>query len=402
MTRGLRVGASHAAWHAVWLAAWLASCGTPRTEPRAEAPGPRPAAWDAAPSPRAALGDTLRALLAGARRDSVTPGAIAVVGTRDRVLAWASVGTLDWDASPAVDAGTLWDLASLTKLVALTTTVATLVDDGTLDLDAPVQRWLPEWTGPMKAQVTLRDLLLHQSGLPAHRNFYLEASGLEAVRRRVLAVPLDTTPGARMVYSDLGAILMGMVVERATRLPFAEAVRQRVLGPALMTETMFSPPPALWARTAPTERDPWRGRLVRGEVHDENAFAMGGVSSHAGLFSTARDMVRFARLWLGEGTIDGVRLFSPATARAFTTVADSAFSSRAIGWDTPTGTNSAGTLVRRPAYGHTGFTGTSLWLAPQQGRFVLLLTNRVNPRRERPGIAAVRVRVADAAFGGNF
>jgi CubicO group peptidase (beta-lactamase class C family) len=318
------------------------------------------------------------------------------------VLAWATAGTLDWAETTPVDAGTLWDLASLTKLVALTTTVATLVDDGTLELDAPVQRWVPEWTGPMKAQVTLRDLLLHRSGLPAHRNFYLEARGLEAVRRQVLATPLDTVPRTRMVYSDLGAILMGLVVERATGRPFDEVVRARVLQPAGMTDTRFNPAPTLWARTAPTERDPWRGRLVRGEVHDENAFAMGGVSSHAGLFSSARDMVRFARLWLGEGTLDGVRLFSPETARAFATVADSAFSSRAIGWDTPTGTNSAGRLVRRPAYGHTGFTGTSLWLAPQQGRFVLLLTNRVNPRRERAGIATVRVRVADAAFGGNF
>jgi CubicO group peptidase (beta-lactamase class C family) len=365
----------------------------------AEEPGD---AWDARPSADRALGDTLRGLLVAARRDSVTPGAIAVVGSRAGVRAWATAGTLDWDASPAVDARTLWDLASLTKLVALTTTVATLVDDGTLVLDVPVQRWVPEWTGPMKDQVTLRDLLLHRSGLPAHRNFYLEARGLEAVRARVLATPLEVPPRTRMVYSDLGAILLGLVVERATGLAFGEAVRRRVLGPAGMSETLFNPPPALWRRTAPTERDPWRGRLVLGEVHDENAFAMGGVSSHAGLFATARDMVRFGRLWLGEGTLDGVRLFSPETARAFAAVADSTFSSRAIGWDTPTGTNSAGTLVRRPAYGHTGFTGTSLWIAPQQDRFVLLLTNRVNPRRERSGIGPVRIRVADAAFGGNF
>ena len=321
------------------------------------------------------------------------------MGSRDSVLAWAAAGTLDWAASPAVDAATLWDLASLTKLVALTTTVATLVDDGTLSLDDRVQRWLPEWQGEEQATVTVRDLLLHRSGLPAHRNFYLDATGLAAVRGRVLATPLEAPPRTRMVYSDLGAILLGMVVERAARLPFDEAVRRRVLGPAGMAETMFNPPPALWGRVAPTERDPWRARHVRGEVHDENAFAMGGVSSHAGLFATARDMVRFARLWLGEGTLDGVRIFSAATARQFTTVADSGFSSRAIGWDTPSGSSSAGTVVRRPAYGHTGFTGTSLWMAPQQDRFVLLLTNRVNPRRERTGIGPLRMRVADAAFG---
>lgn len=364
-----------------------------------------PDAITAQPAPRRAaeaarLADTLQALLGAGRRDSVYPGAIAVVGAADGVLATVATGTLDWAPSAVVDARTLWDLASLTKLVALTTVVATLVDDGTLDLDAPVQRWVPEWIGAGKERVTLRDLLTHRSGLPAHRDFYLRTTGLEGVRRLVLAEPLEAAPGTRMVYSDLGAILAGLVVERATGLPFDEAVRQRVLAPAGMRETRYAPPPALWPRVAPTERDPWRGRHVLGEVHDENAFAMGGVSPHAGLFSTAEDMTRFARLWLGEGTIDGRRLFSAATARAFATVQDSAFSSRAIGWDTPTGTNSAGTLVRRPAYGHTGFTGTSLWIAPQADRFVLLLTNRVNPRRERTGIARVRVSVADAVFGG--
>jgi serine-type D-Ala-D-Ala carboxypeptidase len=330
----------------------------------------------------------------------VYPGAIAVVGDRRGVRAWAAVGTLDWAESPPVDASTLWDLASLTKIVALTTTVATLVDEGRLDLDAPVQRWIPEWTGGAKDRVTLRDLLTHRGGLPAHRNFYLDAAGLDAVRARVLATPLDTLPGVRMVYSDLGAILMGLVVERVTGQPFQDVVRTRVLAPSGMTATTYSPSHTLWSRVAPTERDPWRGRLVVGEVHDENAFAMGGVSSHAGLFSSARDMVRFARLWLNDGTLDNRAVMRAATARAFIAVQDSVFSSRAIGWDTPSGSaSSAGTRVKRPAYGHTGFTGTSLWVAPHLDRFVLLLTNRVNPRRERTGIGGVRMTVADAAFG---
>lgn len=393
-----------------WLLAGVVAiatlgCSTAAGSAKATAGGElitRPAdRWEARRSVDRALGDTLRALIEAARRDSITPGAIAVVGDRDGVRAWAATGTLDWADSAPVTPETLWDLASLTKLVALTTTVATMVEDRSLDLDARVQRWIPTWEGRWKDSVTLRDLLLHRSGLPAHRNFYLEARGLTNVRLQVVSTPLDTAPGVRMVYSDLGAILMGIVVERASQMSFDEAVWRRVLSPAGMTTTMFNPPPMVWSRTAPTERDPWRGRHVVGEVHDENAFAMGGVSSHAGLFSTARDMVRFARLWLGEGMIDGVRLFSPETARAFTTVADSQFSSRAIGWDTPTGTNSAGTMLRRPGYGHTGFTGTSLWIDPARNRFVLLLTNRVNPRRERPGIGGLRTRVADAVFGGN-
>lgn len=370
---------------------------------KAEVPAAADDAWDATPMRDPQLGESLAAILERARRDSVFPGAIAVVGDRRGVIAWAAAGTLDWAEPTPVDATTLWDLASLTKLVALTTTVAALVDAGTLDLDAPVRRWVPEWTVPMADRVTLRDVLTHRSGLPAHRNFYLEASGLDAVRQRVLTTPLDVPPRTRMVYSDLGAILMGLVVERATGMPFDAAVRRYVLAPAAMRETMFAPQPALWARVAPTERDPWRGRHVRGEVHDENAFAMGGVSSHAGLFATARDMVRFARLWLGEGMLDGRRVLADSTVRAFRTVQDSAFSSRAIGWDTPSGNgSSAGRLLTRPGYGHTGFTGTSLWIAPQQDRFALLLTNRVNPRRERPGIGPVRQAVADAAFAGRL
>lgn len=358
----------------------------------AEEPGD---AWDARPSADRALGDTLRGLLVAARRDSVTPGAIAVVGSRAGVRAWATAGTLDWDASPAVDARTLWDLASLTKLVALTTTVATLVDDGTLVLDVPVQRWVPEWTGPMKDQVTLRDLLLHRSGLPAHRNFYLEARGLEAVRARVLATPLEVPPRTRMVYSDLGAILLGLVVERATGLAFGEAVRRRVLGPAGMSETLFNPPPALWRRTAPTERDPWRGRLVLGEVHDENAFAMGGVSGHAGMFAGAFDVAR-----LGVALLAGGRDWLPRDVAAL--VGEPAGlgedRTRALGFQLLADGGYGGTKVPAGTFGHTGFTGTSLWCDPRHDLCVALLTNRVHPTRVNNKIHAVRRAVHDAVL----
>ncbi len=356
---------------------------------------PRPAPWPAG----VPLADSLAAVLAHARADSTFPGGIAVVGTADRVLATVPVGTLDWAPSAAVTDSTLWDLASLTKLVALTTTMATLVDAGKLDLDQPVRRWVPEWQVAGSEGITVRDLLLHRAGLPAFKLFYQQAAGRDSIRALVLATPLDTAPRTRMVYSDLGAIILGIVVERVTGQPFDQVVRARVFAPLGMREAQFTPPAALRPRIAPTERDPWRGRLVHGEVHDENAYAMGGVSSHAGVFAAARDLVPFAQAWLGAPNAGGRPLLSDSVRRAFTTVADSAFSSRALGWDTPTGTNSAGTRLTTPAFGHTGFTGTSLWVDPRRGLFILLLTNRVNPTRTRTGIAAVRGAVADAVVG---
>jgi CubicO group peptidase (beta-lactamase class C family) len=367
------------------LAVTLASCRP--------AGAPAPAPWPA----QAVLDDSLRTLLVRARADSIFPGGIAVIGSHDRVMATVSVGTLDWAPSADVSDSTLWDVASLTKLVALTTTMATLVDEQRLSLDDTVRRWVPEWRVAGSEGITIRDLLLHRSGLPAFKFFYKQAMGRDTVRALVLATPLDTVPRARMVYSDLGAIILGIVVERVTGQPFDVAVQQRVFTPLGMTEAQFNPAAALRPRIAPTERDPWRGRLVHGEVHDENAFALGGVSSHAGVFASARDMVRFAQAWLNRPLATGAPLLGAGTWRTFTTVADSTFSSRALGWDTPTGTSSAGTRMTRPAFGHTGFTGTSLWLDLERDLFVLLLTNRVNPTRERVGIAAVRVAVADAA-----
>jgi CubicO group peptidase (beta-lactamase class C family) len=345
------------------------------------------------------LADSLRAILARGVAERAFPGGIVVVGTRTAVLATVAVGTLDWAPSPPVTDATIWDLASLTKLVGLTTTVAVLVERGVLDLDAPVQRWLPEWKGEGKATVTLRDLLAHRAGLPPFREYFRTIVGREAVRAAVLAEPLEVPPRTRMAYSDLGAILLGMVVERATGMPFDAAVATHVTGPLAMHDTRFTPPVAWRDRIAPTEVDPWRGRHVRGEVHDENAFAMGGVSAHAGLFGSARDLARFAQAWLGAPLVDGRPLLQEATRRSFTAVVDAAFSSRALGWDTPTGTNSAGTRLSRTAFGHTGFTGTSLWIDPDRDLFVMLLTNRVNPSRGNSRIGPVRVAVADAAAG---
>ncbi|MEA3246005.1 MAG: serine hydrolase domain-containing protein, partial [Gemmatimonadota bacterium] len=356
----------------------------------ASAPAPTSAAT------RSALADTLQAVLDAAVRDSAFPGAYAVVG--DHAGAWASYGAghLDWSPSPVPDGRTLWDMASLTKVVALTSAMMQLVAEGRVDLDAPVQRYLPAWTGPHKELVTVRHLLTHSSGLPAWRPVYKEATDTASAMRLVYQTPLDTLPGVRMVYSDLGAILLGEVVRAVTGQRLDAYVATHVFGPLGMRDTRYLPSASELARIAPTEIDPWRQRHLRGEVHDENAAALGGVSAHAGLFSTGDDLARLARTYLDGGTLDGVRVFDAATIRRFTTVQDSTFSNRALGWETPTGTNSAGHVLTRPAFGHTGFTGTSIWIDPTRDLFVILLTNRVNPTRANLKISRVRQDLADA------
>jgi CubicO group peptidase (beta-lactamase class C family) len=344
-----------------------------------------------------ALHDTLQAILDRAVADSAFPGAIAVIGTHAGPLVTVTAGHLDWAPSPAPTPNTLWDIASLTKVVGMTSAMMQLVEQGKVDLDAPAQRYLPEWTGQYKDRVTVRDLLTHRSGLPPFKQYFKLNLSPDSTLRLFIATPLDTLPRARMAYSDIGAILLGKIVERASGEPLDSYLARHVFGPLGMHDTRYRPDSSLLSRIAPTEQDPWRGRHLRGEVHDENAAALGGVSAHAGLFSSAHDLDRLARAYLDGGTLDGARLARAATIRQFTTVQDSTFSSRALGWDTPPGAG-AGHFLTHPAFGHTGFTGTSLWIAPQHDLYVMLLTNRVNPTREHSRIAPVRTAVADAAM----
>ncbi|MFN8579801.1 MAG: serine hydrolase domain-containing protein [Gemmatimonadaceae bacterium] len=361
-----------------------------------------PPAMDAAVARRIdtrRLVDTLQRILTAGVRDSAFPGAIAVIGTRDGVLAQVSAGHIDWQPSPRPTGTTLWDLASLTKVVALTSAMLQLVADGRVQLDAPVQQYLPRFTGQWKERVTVRHLLTHSSGLPAWRPLYKEATTPSDALSLVYTTPLDTLPGVRMVYSDLGAILLGESVRAVTGESIDAYTSKNVFGPLHMRDTEYRPAESLRPRIAPTEVDPWRQRHLRGEVHDENAFALGGVSAHAGLFSTADDLVRLARAYLNGGALDGTRVFSDSVIRLFTRVQDPALSNRALGWETPTGGNSGGHLLSSHAFGHTGFTGTSIWIDPENNVFVLLLTNRVNPTREHRAITGVRIAVADAALG---
>jgi beta-N-acetylhexosaminidase len=343
-----------------------------------------------------AVTDSVRAVLERAARDSVFPGGIALIGTRTQIVSEVAVGRIDWtEDAPAPTAQTIWDLASLTKVLGMTTAMMQLVEQGKIRLDAPVQQYLPEFIGEGKERVTVRHLLAHTSGLPDLRPLWREVESAEEARQLVFATPLDTLPGTRYVYSDLGAMLAGWVIERVSGEPLDQYVASRVFGPLGMRDTRYHPSTEDAERTAPTEVDPWRGRHLRGEVHDENAYRLGGVSAHAGLFGTAADLARFAQAMLNGGELGGARVVRPQTLAEFTKVQDPALSHRALGWETPNGTNSAGRVMKAPAFGHTGFTGTSIWIDPANDLFIILLTNRVNPTRANSRIGPVRSTIAD-------
>ena len=337
------------------------------------------------------------------------PGAALVVGRRDTILFAKGYGHLTWSASsPAVDPdSTIYDLASLTKVIATTTAFMLLVERAQVRLDEPVSTYIAELKGPETAGITVRQFLTHTSGLRAD----IPDPELKAIRdsaalmARVLREAPRVQPGTRVIYSDLNAILLGEVVRRAAGEPMDAFVAREVFVPLGLHETMFQPPSRLRSRIAPT--GVWRGHPVAGTVHDASAFKLRGVSGNAGLFSTAADLARFAQFLLRGGTgPDGRRLVREETVRLFTSKAvafGAGTEARGLGWQAvPTGedVSSAGTLFGPRSYGHTGWTGTSLWIDPDRDLFVVLLTNRAYaPRARRPFTVLKQVRgaVADAA-----
>ena len=331
--------------------------------------------------------------------DSAFPGAVVAVGDHNRIALLAAVGHYGLDDPRPMTTETVFDLASLTKVIGLTTACILLVDQKKLDLDAPVQRYLPEFRGAGKEKVTIRHLLTHSSGLPAWRPLFRETETREAALALVDTTPLDTVPGARYLYSDLGAIVLTQVVEHITKTRIDQYLDTAVFKPLGMTTTRYLPPAEWRDRIAPTEMDTaFRHRMIRGEVHDENTGRLGGISGHAGLFSTGPDLARFAMWLLNQGSPSSSVLLrsSPSLVKQFTTRQDlPPGSSRALGWDTPSENSSAGTKMLAHAFGHTGFTGTSIWLDPDRDLFIILLTNRVHPTRANTKILKVRPHVAD-------
>ena len=327
------------------------------------------------------------------------PGAAVVVGRKGAAVWEKGFGRLAWagDAGSVVPERTIYDLASLTKVVGTTTAVMILFDEGKLHLDDRVVQYIPEFGGGAKDNVTIRMLLEHRSGLPAGRDLWRMASTPEEARAAVISTPLFAPPGQYVEYSDLGADMLGFVVEAVSGEKLDQFLQTRVFGPLGMSDTRFRPDGSLRGRIAPTELNPPRGYPLRGEVHDENAYALGGVAGHAGLFSTASDLAVFAQMLLNGGSYNGTRIVADSTVKLFTR---RAASTRALGWDTCGGKGSCGTYFSPTAYGHTGFTGTSLWIDPEREMFVVLLTNRVHDARaRRPAkvISDVRADLADAA-----
>lgn len=339
--------------------------------------------------------DSVHKVLDRALADSAFPGGIAVVGTRTRVLTQYAVGHLDWAKSPVPNEHTLWDLASLSKVVGLTSGIMQLVGRGQIDLDAPVHKYLPTWTGPNKDKVLIRHLLTHTSGLPAFKPYDQITHDPDSLAKLMFSTQLDTVPGAKMVYSDIGAWTLGKVLEKVTGQKLDQYLHSHFFELAKMHETMYNPPASLIDRIAPTEVDPNRGGLVRGKVHDERAYYLGGVSGHAGVFSSAHDLTLFAQMYLNHGVSDGTPVLPPQEIELFT---KRQVQDRALGWQKPDGSNSAGHLMSPDAFGHTGFTGTSIWIDPDRDIFVILLTNRVNPTRANTKIGKVRVQLADAVM----
>jgi CubicO group peptidase (beta-lactamase class C family) len=339
-------------------------------------------------------------------RKGLYPGAVVVIGRGDTVLYARGYGHLTWSASAAVPSpdSTLWDLASLTKVVGTTSVILRMVDAGILALDAAVSRYLPRFSGGEKDRVTVRMLLDHSSGLPPYAPFYRFAHSAGAAVDRLYAEPLLRAPGDSAEYSDLNAMLLGLLIEQVAARPLDQVVETEVLLPLKMGRTMYRPPTALRKWIAPSGR--YRGRPVRGEVNDQNAARLGGVAGHAGLFSTGADLGRFAQAWLRQGVGPEGRWVRGETMRLFL-APGARRGTRLLGWDSPTLDAPAddpsvfGTVFSPQVYGHTGWTGTELWVDPVRDLFLVFLTNRsYDPRTRRSleKLRLLRARLSDATL----
>ncbi len=355
-------------------------------------------------------GERLRSahgVLVAASRSRVFPGGVAVVGRGGKLVSEWAFGHLDYgDQSPPVSVGTIYDVASLTKVVVTATLAMILYDGGKLRLDARVREYLPEFVGDEKEGVTVADLLSHSSGILWWKDLYKSAredGSIAEVKdwyvKEICLLPLDYPPRTKSVYSDLGTILMGQILERVAGRRLDEMARDEIFEPLGMGHTGFQPPPSSKDRIASTGRSSWRDRVLVGEVHDDNAFAMGGVAPHAGLFSTGSDLASLAQTMLNGGVLEGQRIVERSTVELFTRRADGIpGSDRALGWDTPSRDSTAGRYFSSSSYGHLAFTGSSLWIDPIRDLFVVLLANRMSQSRNRETINGVRASFHDAVM----
>ena len=345
--------------------------------------------------------DVVDEVVAEALADHKLPGCVVLIGRRDGVVFRRAYGSRSIEpAREPMTIDTVFDLASLTKAVATTTSVMALVERGQVVLDEPVARYLPEFGRSGKFGITVRQLLTHVGGLLPDTPFSTFDHGRDGAMRYVYDTPARTPAGTQFVYSDVGFMVLGEMVRRVSGYDLAAFARRSIFEPLQMTETTFLPPEDLRARAAPTEmRD---GHWMRGEVHDPRAYKMGGVAGHAGLFSTGDDLARFAQAILRDGELDGARVLSPRTIATMESAEDVPGAVRALGWDSRSGFSSnRGDALSWRAIGHGGYTGTSLWIDPEKDLFVVFLSNRVHPdgRGAVNPLAGRIASIAGAALG---
>ncbi|MGE5436849.1 MAG: serine hydrolase domain-containing protein [Syntrophothermus sp.] len=331
-------------------------------------------------------------LVNDAIKDKAFPGAVLLVAKDGKILHQQAYGffTYDKDATP-VTASTIYDLASVSKVIATTTAVMICYDRKLFSLDDKVYKYIPDFAANGKENISIKNLLLHNSGLPAYKKYYDPLKSKDEILADIYSSSLEYPTGTKTVYSDLGMITVGKIIEKVSGKTLDKFCYDEIFKPLGMKNTFYNPSKKYKDRIAPTELDDyWRKRLLIGEVHDETASLLGGVAGHAGLFSTAEDIYHLLQMLLDGGTYKGKRLINEETIKFFTT-RYSPESTRGIGWDTKSAEgSSAGTLYSANSFGHTGYTGTSVWIDKDRKLITIFLTNRVHPTRNNNKIIKVR------------
>ena len=325
------------------------------------------------------------------------PGAAVAVTWRGRLVALRGIGRFTCEpTAPAVTPETVYDLASVSKVVATATAAMILYERGLLDLDMEVAGIISQFSGsdPRRREITIRMLLAHCSGIPGYEPLFQHAHTRHQLLQAALTLPLTADPGSRVEYSDIGFIVLGEALAKLADEPLDRFCQREVFGPLGLAYTAFNPSGEWRTRIPPTEDDrSFRHRVIQGEVHDENASVLGGVAGHAGVFATAGDVARFAHCMLCGGS----PILRPETVALFTRPEPLAQNQRALGWDLPSQPSQSGRHFSKRSFGHLGFTGTSLWIDPEKQLSVTLLTNRTWPDRTSQVIKEVRPEFHDAA-----
>ncbi|NNJ54336.1 MAG: beta-lactamase family protein [Ignavibacteriaceae bacterium] len=328
------------------------------------------------------------------------PGAVVLVWKDGKTIFQNPFGHFTYhENSDLVTLNTIYDLASLTKVLATTTATMICVDKNLFNLENKVSEYIPYFGSNEKENVTIKNLLLHNSGLPSWNIFYNKNLTEEEILYDIYNSEIKFQPGTKTLYSDLGMIVLGKVIEKASNKSLDEFCKEKIFIPLKMNNTFFNPPDSVKDRIPPTEVDNyWRMRLIKGEVHDENASLLDGAAGHAGLFSTAEDICKLLEIIMFKGKASENQLIKKETIALFTSENKSK-NERLLGWDLKSATgSSAGSKFSKDSFGHTGFTGTSIWIDPARNLFVVFLTNRVYPSRENKKILQVRPKLHDAVI----